>query len=93
MGGVLSKDVEPMLVMEYMEHGSLYDLLHNETFVLEGDVVLTILRDISQGLRFLHVAEPQVIHGGMYCFSRSMVLRWNFQSKKNRLTLSFCCLN
>ena len=27
---------EPMLIMEYMDHGSLYDLLHNETMVIEG---------------------------------------------------------
>ena len=28
IGAVTGKD--PMLVMEYMEHGSLYDILHNE---------------------------------------------------------------
>ena len=46
-----------------MEHGSLYDLLHNETMAIEGELLLPILRDISQGVRFLHAADPQVIHG------------------------------
>ena len=48
-----------------MDHGSLYDLLHNETMVIEGELLLPILRDISQGMRFLHSADPQVIHGDL----------------------------
>ena len=52
--------------MEYMDHGSLLDLLRNDTMVIDGEVILPILRDISQGMRFLHSASPQVIHGGMY---------------------------
>jgi guanylate cyclase, other len=48
-----------------MDHGSLYDLLHNETIVIEGELLLPILRDVSQGVRFLHSANPQVIHGDL----------------------------
>ena len=44
---------------------SLYDLLHNETMVIDGELVLPILRDVSQGVRFLHSANPQVIHGDL----------------------------
>ena len=65
MGAVISKFDEPMLVMEYMDHGSLYDILHNETMVVDGELLLPILRDIAQGVRFLHTAEPQVIHGDL----------------------------
>jgi len=65
MGAVVSRKEEPLLVMEYMDHGSLYDILHNETIVLEGDLILPILRDIARGLRFLHAAKPQVIHGDL----------------------------
>jgi len=65
MGAVIEKGEEPMLIMEYMDHGSLYDMLHNDTFPLDGDLLLPILRDIAQGLRFLHAAEPQVIHGDL----------------------------
>uniref|UniRef100_A0A7S1G0J5 guanylate cyclase n=1 Tax=Corethron hystrix TaxID=216773 RepID=A0A7S1G0J5_9STRA len=64
MGAVLCKD-EPLLVMEYMEYGSLYDLLHNSTIVIEGNYVLPILRNIVQGIRFLHSATPEVIHGDL----------------------------
>jgi serine/threonine protein kinase len=65
MGAVISNKSEPMLVMEYMQLGSLYDLLHNESMVLEGELVLQILLDIAQGLRYLHTATPKVIHGDL----------------------------
>mmetsp|Transcript_28762 Transcript_28762/g.81107 ORF Transcript_28762/g.81107 Transcript_28762/m.81107 type:complete len:526 (+) Transcript_28762:3905-5482(+) len=64
MGAVLdSKD--PLLVMEYMDHGSLYDVIHNDTLLLEGDHIHAILNDISLGVRFLHAATPNVIHGDL----------------------------
>ena len=31
MGAVVQRGTEPMLIMECMDHGSLYDLLHNDT--------------------------------------------------------------
>jgi serine/threonine protein kinase len=62
IGGVLSPTEGDMIVMEMMEMGSLYDILHNQTMVLDGEVVLTILRDVISGLRFLHASKPQLIH-------------------------------
>jgi serine/threonine protein kinase len=52
--------------MEYMDYGSLHDLLKNDTMAINGEIILPILRDISQGVRFLHSADPQVVHGGKY---------------------------
>jgi hypothetical protein len=37
-----------MLVMECMEHGSLHDLIHNHTMVLDGDIVIPILEHVCQ---------------------------------------------
>jgi class 3 adenylate cyclase len=54
-----------MLVMEYMEYGSLSELLQNETMLLEGELLLPMLQDISRGCRFLHAADPKVIHGDL----------------------------
>lgn len=51
--------------MGYMDHGSLYDLLHNETMPIEGELLLPILRDVCQGLRYLHSADPPVVHGDL----------------------------
>ena len=33
--------------------------------ILEGELLLPILRDISQGCRFLHATQPAVIHGDL----------------------------
>jgi serine/threonine protein kinase len=37
----------------------------NETIALDSEICLPILRDISQGLRFLHTADPQILHGDL----------------------------
>jgi hypothetical protein len=63
MGAVMDHVNEPMLVMEYMHHGSLHDILHNKTMHLDGEIILPLLQDISQGVRFLHSANPKIIHG------------------------------
>ena len=65
MGAVIDSGEEPLLVMELMDHGSLFDLLQNETVYIDGEIVSQILQDIAQGLRFLHAATPQVIHGDL----------------------------
>jgi len=62
MGAVTHGD-EPLLVMECMTNGSLHDLLHNETLQLDSELVLPMLRDILQGMRFLHAAAVPIIHG------------------------------
>jgi len=79
MGAIISKREEPMLVMEFMQHGSLYDLLHNNTLIIEGNFVLPILRDIAQGIRFLHAAMPQVIHGDLK--SQNVLVDSKFRAK------------
>ena len=65
MGAVLDKKEEPLLVMEYMDHGSLRDILNNETMLVDGELLLPILRDIAQGIRFLHAASPQIVHSDL----------------------------
>ena len=67
MGAVINErlDEDPLLVMEYCQHGSLYDILHNQTASVDGDFLLPVLRDISQGVRFLHAASPQLIHSDL----------------------------
>ena len=65
MGSVIDQKDVPMLVMEFMEYGSLYDLLHNETIMLDGELIFPILQDIVSGARFLHAANPKIIHGDL----------------------------
>ena len=64
MGGVVKDASSPMLVLEYMERGSLYDLLKSDA-TLDGDLIRSILQDIMQGVRYLHSNTPQIIHGDL----------------------------
>ena len=50
MGAVVTHTHDPMLVMEYMEYGSLHDLLRNESMYLSGEIIAQITRDVSFSL-------------------------------------------
>ena len=66
MGAVFeSNDSEPALVMECMTRGSLHDILHNTTVAIDGSILLPILQDVCRGLRFLHCADPPILHGDL----------------------------
>ena len=65
MGAVIDPRSEPLLVLEHCEFGSLYDLLHNETISIDGEVLLPIIRDVVSGVRFLHSSKPQIVHGDL----------------------------
>ena len=47
MGAVVTRTHDPMLVMEYMEYGSLHDILRNDTIYLSGEIILQVARDVS----------------------------------------------
>ena len=78
MGGVAKNRSEPMLVLEYMERGSLFDLLRSD-MPFDGDLICSILKDITQGVRFLHNAKPQVIHGDLK--AKNILIDSKFRAK------------
>ena len=79
MGAVLNMTEEPMLIMEHMEHGSLWDILQNDTMVLDDELLIPMIQDIAQGLRFLHSNLPQVIHGDLK--SKNVLVDRKFRAK------------
>jgi serine/threonine protein kinase/ABC-type phosphate/phosphonate transport system substrate-binding protein len=87
MGAVMpTRHDEPMLVMEYMKHGSLFDVLQDDSIVLKPEQILAILQDVAQGLRFLHSATPQVIHGDLK--AQNVLIDSNFCAKVTDFGLS-----
>lgn len=87
MGAVMpSKGGEPLLIMEYMRHGSLYDVLRDDSIILKPEQILEILQDVAQGLRFLHSANPQVVHGDLK--AQNVLIDTNFCAKVTDFGLS-----
>jgi hypothetical protein len=41
-----------MLVMEFMQYGSLYDLLHNASIAIDGELICPILQGKSLLVHF-----------------------------------------
>ena len=81
-----------MLVMEYLEFGCLFKILRNPTIVLDGDLILPIIRDVAQGVRFLHAASPQIVHGDLKSHNvlvdgkfRAKVADFGFSKKRRRV--------
>ncbi|EKX55051.1 hypothetical protein GUITHDRAFT_62967, partial [Guillardia theta CCMP2712] len=77
--GAVKDKKEPLLVMELMENGSLYELLRNETVELQGDLILPMLCDVTQGIHFLHAANPPIIHGDIK--SHNVLVDSRFRAK------------
>jgi serine/threonine protein kinase len=61
MGAVIAPRTDPMLVMEFMDYGSLYDLIRNETMYLSGEILLQIIRDVVSGIQFLHSSSTPIM--------------------------------
>lgn len=61
------------------EYGSLHDLLRNDTMYLSGEIIMQILRDVAQGLRYLHSAKPPILHGDMK--ARNILVDSRFRAK------------
>jgi serine/threonine protein kinase len=86
LGAVLERGSEPLLVMEHMERGSLYDLLHNDTVALDADMVLPIVMDVVSGLAFLHAAQPPILHNDLK--AANVLVDANFRAKVSDFGLS-----
>ena len=85
-GAVVEKRRDPLLVMEFMDRGSLSDLLHNETVDIDGEQILPILRDVASGIRFLHASSPRVLHGDLK--ARNILVDSKFRAKVTDFGLS-----
>ncbi|EDQ85134.1 uncharacterized protein MONBRDRAFT_34366 [Monosiga brevicollis MX1] len=62
MGAVTEKGQEPLLILEHMEHGSLYSLLRNPQMELDAELTLPIVKDIVSGMLFLHTSREPIVH-------------------------------
>jgi len=87
MGCIVDCEGPPSLVTEYMEHGSLRDVLRNRSFCFEGEILLNILKDIATGMVFLHSCKPAVIHRDLR--SANIFLDRNLRAKLSNFRLTY----
>jgi len=69
-----------------MDHGSLHDVIHNETILIDGEWVFPLLQDIVKGLRYLHSEKPCVIHGDLK--AQNVLVDSRFRAKVANFGLS-----
>lgn len=53
------------LVMEFASKGSLHNLIHESNEILDGKKITSILKQIANGLVYLHSSSPPIIHGDL----------------------------
>ncbi len=73
VGAIVDSRCDPVLVMEYLDLGSLHSLLHNATIDVDQESMRMMILDIVQGCRFLHAADPPVVHGDLKSMVRGGV--------------------
>ena len=54
LGACTSPAGDSLVVSNYTRYGTLYDLLENRSVDITTDLVHCILRDVAEGLRYLH---------------------------------------
>ncbi|DBB01954.1 TPA: hypothetical protein ACH3X1_000542 [Trebouxia sp. C0004] len=57
--GVATEPVteDPLMVMVCPERGALSSVIHNETVEMDNEMVVTILKDVAMGMKFLHFSK------------------------------------
>ncbi|EGD75741.1 TKL/DICTY4 protein kinase [Salpingoeca rosetta] len=79
LGAIMTKSREFLLVMEHLEHGSLYDFLRNDELPTPDMFLLPIVKDIVSGMRYIHNLKPPVVHGDLK--AKNVLVDGNFKAK------------
>ena len=67
------------IVTEYMPRGSLYDILHDDSIVLDWMLIQTMALDAAQGMDFLHSASPPILHRDFKSPNLLVDKKWNLK--------------
>eukprot|EP01117_Protostelium_nocturnum_P007651 TRINITY_DN2744_c0_g1_i3.p1 TRINITY_DN2744_c0_g1~~TRINITY_DN2744_c0_g1_i3.p1 ORF type:complete len:746 (+),score=216.81 TRINITY_DN2744_c0_g1_i3:138-2240(+) len=62
MGTCHGKNGEALIVTEYIERGSLSDVLRDSSVTLDWRIMLKMASDAAKGMNYLHTYSPPIIH-------------------------------
>eukprot|EP00045_Choanoeca_perplexa_P016126 m.213516 g.213516 ORF g.213516 m.213516 type:complete len:530 (+) comp17177_c0_seq2:1882-3471(+) len=79
LGMCMEKGVIPLMVLEYLPLGSVFDLLHNCTMEVDSTITMPIARDIITGMSYLHGFLPAIVHADLK--SANVLIDVNFRAR------------
>jgi serine/threonine protein kinase len=62
LGACITENNEILLVMEYMERGSLRDVLNKTEGKIDWKLKIRLCIDAAKGMEYLHNCKPPLIH-------------------------------
>lgn len=71
------EEKEMLLVMEFMEKGSLNDVLHNPTINFSFEMALHVATQAAKGMNFLHQSNPPIYHRDLKSHNILLDEKWN----------------
>ena len=60
--GVYKEGRQLRIVLELLERGSLFGVLHNSSIALRFKLKTEMVLQLARGLNYLHLSRPAVIH-------------------------------
>lgn len=72
-----AEDHHPLLVMEFMPHGSVHDLLHASADPPNWPARFQIVSQVARALEHLHGSEPAIIHRDVKSANILLDAEWN----------------
>jgi len=80
MGAVMGDAKQPpLMIMEIMKRGSLYDLLDNFTVQFNSSIAMELLNGIVTGMIYLHSTNPPILHNDLK--AANVLVGVDFQAK------------
>lgn len=67
LGTSISESGEVFLVAEFMEHGSLRDLIYRAEGKVDWKLRVRLAIDAARGMEYLHSCHPPIIHRYIIC--------------------------
>jgi serine/threonine protein kinase len=60
--GASTKSPNLVMVTEYLDGGSLFDIIHKRKKRFTVDQVLRMMKQVAYGVNYLHMNKPMIIH-------------------------------